>query len=622
MTGRRLVTVLTVMAAFVGAAPGQISVLSPSDGETVTSRRLTVKVAVDDPKGYVMIWFDGKFLMGISYPFETNLDLAELKALSGDHVIRVVGRNASGQLAGQADIRITVNLTGEGISEEGLILRLKGRVGDFAFYTLKGESAAKGEVPTKAIRETIAGLTTRLTLPWRQIVRDVTADNQFRIVRAVEEGLIQRTLSFRIAPAASQEFGFLTVLPNGTVVTGVDVPSVIQLVSGINDIALPDRPIRVGESWTGRMAIPRNLENLTVIGGGAQQIPGMGMAGPMAGMPGMRGEEEEPMGIAGGRGGVMMPPTAPAGQPVPQADAGTLILADAPIVSVRAIHTLEGFESYRGKSCARIVSTFRAPAILDISQAGAIGAAPGTTGAPGAAGPGMMPGGMPGMMGPGGGGAIGVPPMRGGGAVGGPPARGGFMGPMGGGTAPPAGLTGGVGATPAPALQPLKGNIEGKRILLFDIESGHVVFSRLEVTGVFNTDYLTIIGLAPAAAPAAGPAAAPQAPGQAPGVPAVGPGPMVGPPAMGTLAGGPMRGAMAPGLGPPGPGVIGEEERGGPGGVPGRMAPGIAGPAMGVAQQPSFVNVPAKIRYQMSLENTLDQVSRIDQLMKFAVSSR
>ena len=722
---------IVFVAAFATLGMAQVSIVSPRDGETVRSRWLTLKVEKPTPEGYVMIWFDGKFVTAITQPFEFRIDLGDRKIFSGTHTIKVAGFNRLGQKEGEAQVQFQVNLVGA--EAESTRLVFKPRTGELTFYTLQANSETTVEVPAKAIRQKVPQLSTKLIIRWFQTVRDVTPDRQYRMMRVVEDGVLERevpittggglamgapmggmgargmlggemgemgfgmpgqmgmmgapgapttpgvsslTTTFtrlRLRPTDNQKVSLFVLFPNGNIVTGEEMPNVVKFATGSVDIVVPERELKVGERWIGFVTLPKNLENLTIIGAATA---GMGMGGmPMMG--GMPGEEVSGMpGMMGGpMGGPMMPgglmrpggpamgmpgrpgmPGAPAvpGMPM-QPGAPTLpgmpgatqepeaFLADAPVVTIPATHRFDGFEFWNDQLCARIVSEFKGVTVeLDLAPTTGMGQ--------------MGPGGAPGM--PGGPMMSGVPGM------GGLPGAPGMPGMMGGQMMPGAPGIGGMPGSPAgPAGQipqtKLTGKAEGSRTLLFDIENGRVVYVKVTLKATFDTDLLTVFPFVQSQlVPPQQLAGMPGAPGSPtmPGGAGFGPGGMWGGQPIGGFGmpggigfgpggmwGGPMGGFGMPGgeFGMPGGeggfyGGYGGGFLGGLGGgapttpaIFGRLGTGTFGPTMpggfgmpgapgmpGMPQQPTFRNHPAKLIYSVNLENALTHSGRLDQQLK------
>ncbi len=737
--------VLVVVLAAISAA--QVSIVSPKDGETIRSRWVTVKVEKPSPEGYVMVWLNNQFVAAVSAPFELRIDLAERNLLTGSHTLRVVGRAKDGSLEGEAQVQFHVNLTGVGAGVESVQLAYKLRTGEIAFYTLSATSETKAEVPAKAIRQKLPQLSTKLTLRWFQTVRDITADRQFRMMRVVEGGVLEREAPvaagaapmmgggplggigglisgyagmlgslmgeeagapspmmggmpmmpgapmmpsapmapgaptagalqrLRLRPTDNQRAGLFTLLPDGTIVAGEELPSVVRFTAGNIDLAVPDRPLKIGDRWIGFVTLPRNIENLTIVGAAAP-------AGMMGGMPGglgpgaFMGEEAgAPMGMpyggapygmpyGGMPGAPMMPgrpgmgPSMPGAPMMPGMPPGMpgaptapqepeALLADAPVVTAPATHRLDGFEYWNDRLCARIVSQFKVKVELDLGATTA-GAGP------------MAPGAMGGEMGAplmGGGPMMGAPGM-------GAPMMGGMVGRPGMPGAPTMGMPSGPGAQPFQAARRLSGEAEGTRTLLFDIESGQVVYVKVTMKATFDTDYATVLPLLPQVQQPAvtGAPGMPGAP-MMPGGPAMPGGPMPGAPMMGGMVGRPgMAGApMMPGAGgfsgeeagapagmpyggvpyggapyggmpygPTGPGMPSAPMGPGVAGMPGApMGPGVAGmpgapgaPGMGMPLQPTFRNHPAKLHYSLTLENVLLHLGRLDRQLKALTEAR
>ncbi|GBC99392.1 hypothetical protein HRbin17_01916 [bacterium HR17] len=652
--GCALAIVLTGLVASVGTA--QVVIVSPRDGETVRSRRLTVRVQKPTDDGYVMVWLDGKFVAAVSAPFEMTLDLAERDALTGSHTLRVVGVDKSHRVEGEAQVQFQVDLTGAGLAQGETQLTFQGRTGEIFSYSFRGVSETKVEVPTKAIRRKVPHLSSKLTFRWLQTVRDITVDRLLRLVRSVEEGTLEREAPIapagvgmgmmggeamapmsgapmggpmmgapwaggvpapmgapmtgmpmasatnptrlRLQPIESQRLGFLTLLPNGEVVTGQELPSVVRFITASIDLSTPARPLRIGEVWQGRMVLPRNLENLTLVGApmGAGGFGGEEAVGPFgAPFPYGAPSGSAPYGpIAPGMGAPMGRPSSPMGMPgplgvpnLPGAAVGATgtvernadaFLADAPVIQVPAVHRLDGFEMWRDVLCARIVSRFKIAAELDIAgtqQAAGMGM-----------GEGMTPMGAP-MIGA---------PFRGGT----PPMAGVPTGPM-----PFGGTTGQM-----PTARKLTGIGEGTRTLLFDLQNGRVVYAKVEVKVTFTTDYLSVLPLLqqtqqPSASMTGTPYGQPASP---------------------------MPGAFGPGMAPM-PGALGQPPmfRGMPG-VGMESAPGAESPMPGApspppygtpfsgapsAVTPPFRNVAAKVLYTYTVENTLEASGRLDMALKY-----
>ncbi len=706
-----LAIVFAVAFATIGAA--QVSIVSPRDGELIRSRWINLKVVKPSPGGYVMIWFDGKFMTAITSPFEFRIDLSDLKILSGTHTIRVVGFNDSRQKEGEAQVQFQVQLIGEEV--ENLRLIFKTRTGELNFYTFQASSEASVEIPAKAIRRKVPHLGTKLTLRWFQTVRDVTVDKQFKIMRVIEEGTLEREapiafsgasmmggggapmlgpsgqpgmfggmpgeetsygastpmgapptgmmaqafgpLKLRIRPTDDQKVGIFVLFPSGEIASSEEMPNVVKFATNSVDISLPEEVLKTGKSWLGSLILPRNLENLTIVGGpqatptmgglsGSEEYPGMAGGLGMIGGPGMVGGT----GIGRpGMGGPMMPrqPGMPGAQPgAPPTAPGVIqeaeaFLADAPIVEVRAVHRLDGFEYWNNKLCARIVSEFTGVTVelnLAPTTGTGTGAMGGMFGTPGAVGSPMMPG----------------SPMRGGEPTGSPMSSG----------APP--------TSPGQFTQPqpmLKGTAEGTRTLLFEIEGGQVVYAKVTMKATFNTDFLTVMpfiqlqqqlagapGGAPGGtSPTSGLPGSPTTPfgsiGSSRGLGGTGGTPFLGTPwgggfytgspLGGTPFGGTPFGGGAYGFGgaPFGGTPFGGTPFGGGaygfggapfGGTPfGEMPSGFpfGGTPPGGAGAPSttqvtFRNHPAKLTYMVKIENTLTYSGRLDQQLNELFGAR
>lgn len=648
------------------AAPlttAQVAVLTPRDGEVVRARRLTVRVQKPTPEGYVTVWLDGKFVMAVASPFELTLDLAQQNVLSGTHTLRVVGISKTGEVEGETQIQFQVDLTGAGVNQGQVRLIVQGRTGEMLTYTFRGNAETRIEVPRRAIRRKV--LTTRLTFRWLQTIRDITVDRVFRLSRSVEEGTLEREtqiptaggmgmapgmmggemgmppsapmmgsmpgappmmggmppmapgmppttpgmpstgtittttatltslLRLRLQPTEDQRVGWLSLLPNGQVVTGRDLPNVIQFVTGNVDLAAPDRSLQVGDTWQGTMVLPKNLDNLTLVGSpSVAGLGGLGAAGGEAaempyGAPAPYGSPYGPMGsvpsmpgrpgpMAGPMGamptpGVRTPVTGALGS-IPDA-----YLADAPIVRVPALHRLDGFEFWQDRPCARIVSQFKIAAELDLSAISGSGMSASPSGAMGPMGAPMM--GAPGPMGM----PMGMP----GASIGAPMGRIGGGGMPGSGLSMPGGAMPGM-AGPSPTALKLNGIGEGTRVLLFDLQRGQIVYAKVEVKVTFNTDYLTVLPFLPQQQSA------------------------VGMPGMGAMSGrAPMAGAPGAEAAP----MAGAPYGGPMPGMPYGGAPTAPSAPLASQTQPTFRNVPARVLYTYTLENTLEGSGRLDFLL-------
>ncbi len=744
---------LTVVfiAVFTAIGMAQVSIISPRDGETIRSRRLNLKVEKPTQEGYVMIWLDGKFLTAVTAPFDLRIDLADQKIFSGLHTIKVAGFNRLGQKEGESQIQVQVQLVGEEV--ENLRLIFKPRTGELAFYTFQASSEATVDIPARALRQKVPQLSTKLTLRWFQTVRDITADRQFRMMRGVEDGVLEKEsllpsagtpmmggqlgqgmtgpmgmlggmpggeagpgmpsmgigppglmmgapgaptmlgvagltigpFRLRLRPVDSQKFALFVLLPNGSISSSEDIPNVVKFASGSVNITLPEEVLKVGRRWVGFVTLPRNLENLTIIGAPTGGMLGMGGAPMMGGFPG----GEETSGMLGmmpsapvgplGRSGTLSAPMGPGGMTPPLGLPFALqepeaFLADAPVVDVPASHRLDGFEYWNDKLCARIVSEFKNVTVeLDLMPTAGMGQV-GPAGMYGALGmPGMM-GGQMGQMTPGGQ----MPSSP--------------MGPFGPGTM-------GQPSTPSPAGQPqqpqtkLKGTAEGTRTLLFDIENGQVVYVKVTMKVNFDTDFATVMPFVQVQQQFAGaPSATPGMPsgqmgsgfggsggesgagiGGAPffgtpwgggfytgapfgGTPfgggplgvgpfgggpfggnpfGVGGTPFGGAPFGGTPFGGPTYGGIGGttfGFGTPtspnpfgrfGMGAFGPAGPSAPGGF-GLPSPGVGAPGVPGApqQQVTFRNYPAKLAYSLTLENILTHSGRLDQQLKTLLGAR
>ncbi|MCS3919536.1 hypothetical protein Q2T83_13085 [Fervidibacter sacchari] len=754
---RRAWLSLTVLMFFAAIGAAQVSIVSPRDGEVIRSRWLNVKVEKPTNEGYVMIWLNGKFITAITSPFEFRIDLAEQKIYSGTHTLKVAGFNKLGQKEGEAQIQFQVNLAGA--ESETARFVLKPKTGELVFYTFQATSETTVDVPARAIKRKVPQLSTKLILRWFQAVRDITADRQFRMMRVIEEGVLEREvpitvgagmamgpmggmgpagltgggmigggmfggeemgagmfgmagpmgmmgmgpmtmfgapttpggptmpgalpptggfMRIRLRPTDNQRVGLFALFPNGEIVTGEEVPNVVKFTTGSIDLTFPDRELRVGERWVGFITLPKNIENLTIIGAAMGGMPGMGGMPMMGGVPGE--EYSEMPGMVGGPmmgGGPMMPgrPMMPGGPmmgmpgrpgmpgaPMMPGMSGTPLtvsgapsppqepeafLADAPVVTIPASHRFDGFEFWNDRVCARIISEFKGVGVeLDLTPTTGMGQM--------GMGPGGMFGGAPGMPG----GMMGGQMMPGAPGIGAPP------------TGMPGAPAGPSGQIPQPQPK-LTGKADGTRTLLFDIENGQVVYVKVTVKATFDTDLVTVLPFVQDQQQLAG------APGMtgAPGAPTT-PGGMMGgmPGFMGGMPGGMFGGGMLGGFGMPGGeapfgglggfggapfggapfgglgGFGGAPFGGAPfgglggfggspytGGTPtapnpfGRFGMGTFGPTggsgmagipswggmTGMPQQPTtFRNHPAKLLYSLTLENTLTHSGRLDQQLK------
>jgi hypothetical protein len=586
---RRAWLSLTILMLFAAIGAAQVSIVSPRDGEVIRSRWLNVKVEKPTNEGYVMIWLNGKFITAITSPFEFRIDLAEQKIYSGTHTIKVAGFNRLGQKEGEAQVQFQVNLAGA--ESETTRFVLKPRTGELAFYTFQATSETTVDVPARAIKRKVPQLSTKLILRWFQTVRDITADRQFRMMRVVEEGVLEREvpitmgagmggmamggpmggmgpagmmgggmfggeemglggmagprgmmglgpspmvgaptppgaptmpgaltsmggfMRLRLRPTDNQRVGLFALFPTGEIVTGEEVPNVVKFATGSIDLTFPDRELKIGERWVGFITLPKNIENLTIIGATMGGMPGMGgmpmmggapgeeysgMPGMMGGGPMMPGRPMMPggpmMGVPGRPGmpgAPMMPgmpgaPTTP-GAPSPLQEPEAL-LADAPVITRPASHRFDGFEFWNDRLYARIISEFKINVELDLMPTTGMGQM------------GMGPGGAPGMPGP----MMGGQMMPGAPGVAGAPPTGGMPGA-------PAGPGGQI---PQPQLK-LTSIAEGTRILLFDIENGQVVYVKVTMKATFDTDLVTVFPFIQAQqqlAGAPGMAGAPSAP--------------------------------------------------------------------------------------------------------------
>jgi len=682
---------LTILTLFVALGAGQVSIISPRDGEIVRSHWLTVKVEKPTEEGHVSIWLDGEFVVAITAPFEFRIDLLERKVYSGTHTIKVVGFNRLGQKEGETQVQFQVDL--KSAKDESAWFIFKPKTGELVFYTFQAVSETIVDVPAKARKDKF--LNTKLTLRWFQTVRDITVDRQFRMMRIIEDGLLEhevRTpkslallgtsismgsptggigqagmyggeetsggmlgpmgpagqlgqlgmmgpmgmagqlgmmspmgmmgpmgmtgqlgmtgpmgmvgstgvtitpvslLRLRLRPTGDERVGLFTLLHNGSIVFGEEIPSVVKFASGSVDLAFPDRELKIGENWEGFVTLPKNpgnlLDNLTIL--------------PPSGMPGvgglLTGEEFSGMGEPVTPSGFPMQPVIPPmpgipGTPgvpgVPFPSEPEALLADATVITVPANHRFDGFESWNEKICVRIVSEFK----VDIELT-----------------PTNIQSQMPTQMGTG---QMGMAP---GGIYGGPPPGGqitpitpryfGASGMMIG--APPAGLGG-----QAFPIQRLKGTADGTRILLFDIENGQVVYVKVTLKATFDTDLATVSQLAQlfsappiSAAPGGGALYGEPSGGEfAPpyGIPSFG---GYGAPAIGPFGGAGVYESVES-VGPTMPGGFGAL------GIP--SVPGIPQqPILGMQPQ-TIRNYPAKLLYSLTIENTLSYSGRLDQLLK------
>ncbi|MGQ9519024.1 MAG: hypothetical protein ACUVTP_02880 [Candidatus Fervidibacter sp.] len=698
-------TIFMVVFSAIGAA--QVSIVSPRDGETVRTRWLTLKVEKSQ-EGHVMIWLDGKFITAITPPFEFRIDLAEQKIFSGTHTIRVAGFNRLGQKEGEAQVQFQVDLAGA--EAESVKLEFKPRTGELAFYTFQATSETTVDVPARAIRQKVPQLSTKLVLRWFQALRDIAADRQYRMMRVVEDGVLERevpiamgggfamgagpagvmgpmgmageetgfgafgpmgapqvvgapqmfgapglpmmpgapslatgTTRIRIRPIDNQKVSLFTLFPNGNILTGEEMPNVVKFAANSVDLTTPDRELKIGERWVGFITLPRNLENLTIIGapmGGMAGIGGMPMMGGVpgeefTGMPGVMGGPMMPGGpMMGGQmmpGRPMMPggpmmgmpgrpgmPGAPMmpGQPTQPQLPGMIqepeaFLADAPIVTIPVTHRFDGFEFWNDRLCARIISEFKGVAVeFDLML---------TTGM------GQMGMGPMGMYG-------------GGSTMPGGPMMGGQMIPS-----VPGGMPGAPVGPSGQIQQPqtkLTGKADGTWTLLFDIENGQVVYVKVTVKATFDTDLLSISPFVQATQQVAG---APGAVGM-PGAPTMpgGEGGFYGGMPFGGFGGAPYGGAFGFGGAPYGGafgGIAGAAYSGGAPTTPsifGRLGMGTLGPSGGITPggigapgmpgwtpgmtgalpQPTFRNHPAKLLYSLNIENSLTHSGRLDQQLK------
>ncbi|MEJ7614215.1 MAG: hypothetical protein SQA66_11335, partial [Candidatus Fervidibacter sacchari] len=576
---RRAWLSLTVLMFFAAIGAAQVSIVSPRDGEVIRSRWLNVKVEKPTNEGYVMIWLNGKFITAITSPFEFRIDLAEQKIYSGTHTLKVAGFNKLGQKEGEAQIQFQVNLAGA--ESETARFVLKPKTGELVFYTFQATSETTVDVPARAIKRKVPQLSTKLILRWFQAVRDITADRQFRMMRVIEEGVLEREvpitvgagmamgpmggmgpagltgggmigggmfggeemgagmfgmagpmgmmgmgpmtmfgapttpggptmpgalpptggfMRIRLRPTDNQRVGLFALFPNGEIVTGEEVPNVVKFTTGSIDLTFPDRELRVGERWVGFITLPKNIENLTIIGAAMGGMPGMGGMPMMGGVPGE--EYSEMPGMVGGPmmgGGPMMPgrPMMPGGPmmgmpgrpgmpgaPMMPGMSGTPLtvsgapsppqepeafLADAPVVTIPASHRFDGFEFWNDRVCARIISEFKGVGVeLDLTPTTGMGQM--------GMGPGGMFGGAPGMPG----GMMGGQMMPGAPGIGAPP------------TGMPGAPAGPSGQIPQPQPK-LTGKADGTRTLLFDIENGQVVYVKVTVKATFDTDLVTVL---------------------------------------------------------------------------------------------------------------------------------
>ncbi|MFA0750169.1 MAG: hypothetical protein SLRJCFUN_000572, partial [Candidatus Fervidibacter sp.] len=164
----------------------------------------------------------------------------------------------------------------------------------------------------------------------------------------------------------------------------------------------------------------------------------------------------------------------------------------------------------------------------------------------------------------------------------------------------------------------LIGSGEGTRTLLFDLQEGRVVYAKVEVKLTFNTNYETLLPLLPqlTSLPGVKIEAAPTG-----GVPTAGApsgAPMPGAPGVAGMPSAPLPGRPMLG-GPSAMGGISGEEAGFPAGAPYAGMPYGSAPtgpgAPFATQQPVFRNVPARLVYTYTLENTLDASGRLDRLL-------
>jgi hypothetical protein len=695
---------LTILMFFVALGAGQVSIISPRDGEIVRSHWLTVKVEKPTEEGHVSIWLDGEFVVAITAPFEFRIDLLERKVYSGTHTIKVVGFNRLGQKEGETQVQFRVDL--KSAKDESAWFIFKPKTGELVFYTFQAVSETIVDVPAKARKDKF--LNTKLTLRWFQTIRDITVDRQFRMMRIIEDGLLEhevRTpkslallgtsismgsltggmgqpgmyqagmyyyggeetsggmlgpmgpagqlgqlgmmgptgmagqlgmmgpmgmvgstgvtvtpvslLRLRLRPTEDERVGLFTLLHNGSIVSGEEIPSVVKFASGSVDLAFPDRELKIGENWEGFITLPKNpgnlLDNLTIL--------------PPSGMPrvgGLLTGEEFTGEEFSGMGGPVTPsgfPTQPVIPPMPGIPGAPgvpgfpfpsepeALLADATVVTVPANHRFDGFESWSEKICVRIVSEFKVD--IELTPTNIQSQMPTQMGAGQM---GMAPGGIYGGPTPGGQ----ITPIT--------PRGFGAPGVMVG--APPAGPGG-----QAFPIQRLKGTADGTRILLFDIENGQVVYVKVTLKATFDADLATVSQLAQLfSAPSISAAPGGSAPYGEPsggefappyGIPSFGgygapaPGPFGG---YGAPAPGPFGGYGTPALGPfGGTGIyesVGPTTLGGFGALGMPSIPGIPQqPILGMQPQ-TIRNYPAKLLYSLTVENTLSYSGRLDQLLK------
>lgn len=87
-------------------------------------------------------------------------------------------------------------------------------------------------------------------------------------------GFVAGPYRLRLRPIDSQKVALFTLLPNGNLSTSEEIPNIVKLASGSIDVVFPEEILKVGKRWIGFITLPRNLENLTIIGATMGGMPG------------------------------------------------------------------------------------------------------------------------------------------------------------------------------------------------------------------------------------------------------------------------------------------------------------------------------------------------------------
>ncbi|MEA3402728.1 MAG: hypothetical protein U9R79_15925 [Armatimonadota bacterium] len=468
---RRHTPVLTALLAIIlvglclTAQAQGVRFITPEDGDTVRDmvRLRATKPNPDD--GWISYKVErggeGEFVTAVTSPFsyvwntrDRDEDGKDLYP-DGQYTLTAVALNPSGRKVGEASITVTLkNAMAASEAPSRVPLRLWYTRNAEVHYRAEGRWDMKPD-PEEEDAEDVYTLAKEyngaLVANWKNKVMSpsIAAGHAVLHVVAGRAGTqygtgdvsTLRHVDALKARGLNQMYTTYLALAEGEMQLKHDDEPRFELAEML--VPLPDRPVRVGDSWEGSMTIFPDPLRGTVTGaaGGMGEAGAMGPGmGPMGGMePGGMGPEAMgpgmvPGGMPGEAGMMGMPGEPGMGAEGMGAAAGPgSPLDELETRTVRAKHTVEGFEWVADQPTVRIRSTYSVDDdTITIPGGGAAGGGGVLGGEPFGGMPGEMMGGMPGeMMG-------GMPPEMGGGMAFGDEMAAGMgagpgMGGMGGG---------------------------------------------------------------------------------------------------------------------------------------------------------------------------------------------